>query len=138
MRSQRLGVRAKADSICRAGILFHIHTNGDSLKGFLLNVIAYVISLVAFRWPVLTLHAGTDQIWFPREKSRLMIPLLKFLFGVAKAVICDNPDVGERIVEYGITPTKVFPISPLQSSTLRWLPIRSMRTRRIFSRATPR
>ena len=47
-----------------------------------------------------------------------MIPLLKFLFGVAKAVICDNPDVGERIVEYGITPTKVFPISPFTKQYL--------------------
>lgn len=94
------------------GYVFHVHTNGDSLKGFLLNLIAYFVSLLALRRPVLTLHAGTDQVYFPREKSRLMTPLLKFLFGVAKAVICDNPDVARRIVEYGITPRKVFPISP--------------------------
>lgn len=94
------------------GYLFHIHTNGDSPKGFLLNLIAYAVSLLTFRRPVLTFHAGTDQLYFPREKSRLTIPLFLFLFGVPKAVICDNPEVARRIIDYGIPPQKVFPISP--------------------------
>ncbi len=100
------------------GYTYHIHTNADSLKGFLLNLIAYVVSLLAFRRPVLTLHAGTDQVYFPREKSRLMVPLFKFLFGAAKAVICDNPDVARGIVDYGTPPEKVFPISPFTKEYL--------------------
>ena len=94
------------------GYVFHVHTNGDSLKGFVLNLIAYGISLLTFRRPVLTIHAGTDQTYFPREKSRLMVPLFKFLFTFAKAVICDNREVARKIVEYGVSPEKVFPISP--------------------------
>jgi glycosyltransferase involved in cell wall biosynthesis len=100
------------------GYVYHIHTNGDSLKGFLLNLTAYFVSLLTFHRPVLTFQAGTDQIYFPREKSRLMVPLFKFLFGVAKAVICDNPEVAQRIIDYGISPDKVYPISPFSKQYL--------------------
>lgn len=96
----------------RKGYLFHKHTNGDSIKGFFLDIIAYGVSFLYGRRPVLTLHAGTEQIYFPRKNSRLMTPLFKFLFGAAKAVICDNPEVAKCIIEYGIPADKVFPISP--------------------------
>jgi glycosyltransferase involved in cell wall biosynthesis len=100
------------------GYVYHIHTNGDSLKGFFLNLIAYFVSMLTMRRPILTFHAGTDQIYFPREKSRIMVPLFKFLCGVAKAVICDNPDVARCIIDYGIRSEKVFPISPFTKQYL--------------------
>ena len=102
----------------RRGYVFHVHTNGDSRKGFLINLIAYVVTLLAGRRPILTLHAGTDQVYFPRKKSRLMVPWFKLLFGVAKAVICDNADVARRIIQYGIPAAKVFPICPFTKQYL--------------------
>jgi glycosyltransferase involved in cell wall biosynthesis len=102
----------------RRGYVVHKHTNGDSLKGFILDLIAYGASFLAGRRPVLTVHAGTDQIYFPRHKSRLMIPFFTFLFHAAKVVICDNPDVARCIVEYGISKEKVFAISPFTKQYL--------------------
>jgi glycosyltransferase involved in cell wall biosynthesis len=76
------------------------------------------VSVLAGRRPILTIHGGTDQVYFPRSKSRLAVPLFKFLFGAAKAVICDNPEVARCIFEYGVTPEKVFPISPFTAQYL--------------------
>jgi glycosyltransferase involved in cell wall biosynthesis len=100
------------------GYVYHIHTNGEHHKGFLLTLIAYGVSALAGRRPILTIHGGTDQVYFPRSKSRLTVPLFKFLFGAAKAVICDNPEVARCIIEYGVTPKKVFPISPFTTQYL--------------------
>ena len=96
----------------RRGYLFHIHTNGESLKGFLVNTIAYGVTLLFLRRPVLTFHAGADQTYFPRRKSWIAVPTLKFLFGAANAVICDDAEVARHVAAYGILPRKVYPINP--------------------------
>ena len=103
---------------CR-GYTFHKHTNGDSLKGFCLDLVAYGVSLMFLRRPILTFHAGTDQVFFPRARSRWLVPFFKFfLFGTAKAIICNNRKVAQCIIDYGVTPKKVFPISPFTKQYL--------------------
>jgi glycosyltransferase involved in cell wall biosynthesis len=102
----------------RRGYLFHIHTNGESWKGFMVNLIAYFTAFAFLRRPVLTFHAGADQTFFPRHKSWRAIPVLKFMFGCAKGVICDDPEVAIRIADYGISPRKVIAINPFSRQNL--------------------
>tara|TARA_Y100001933_G_scaffold265095_1_gene335315 strand:- start:1266 stop:2420 length:1155 start_codon:yes stop_codon:yes gene_type:complete len=94
------------------GYVVHMHVNGSSLKGFVLSGIAYVLSLLTFRRPILTLHAGTQQRFFPKSRSRLMAPILRVLFTIPKLVICNNSNVKDLIVDYSINPDKIVPITP--------------------------
>lgn len=92
------------------GYLLHIHTNGESAKGFAVALVATAAALLGGRRPVVTFHAGTEQKYFPRANSRPTTPVLRTLFGAARAIVCNNADVKACIVDYGVDPTKVFPI----------------------------
>ena len=107
----------------RRGYVVHMHANGSSPKGFILSGIAYLLSLLTLRRPMLTLHAGTKQLYFPKSQSRLMAPILRLLFAVPKLVICNNPDVRNLIVEYSIDPKKIVPIMPFSKQYISADPV---------------
>ena len=112
--------------ICRylsRGYVIHMHANGSSLKGFLLSGIAYLLSLLTFRRPILTLHAGTKQRFFPKSQSRLMAPVLRMLFAIPKLVICNNQDVKNLIIDYSINPDKIIPITPFSKQYISADPV---------------
>lgn len=94
------------------GYVVHMHLNGSSIKGFVLSGIACLLSLIVLRRPILTLHAGTEQVYFPKTKSRWMAPFLRLLFVVPKLIICNNSEVKSLIVEFSINPDKIVPITP--------------------------
>ncbi len=91
----------------RRGFLVHMHVNGDSPKGFVLSLLAIGINLVWGRRSVLTFHAGVDQIYFPRPKAPLLLPMYKVLFGVPRRVVCNSEAVKVKICEYGVPAAKV-------------------------------
>lgn len=107
----------------RRGYVIHMHANGSSPKGFILSGIAYLLSLLTFRRPMLTLHAGTKQLYFPKSQSRLMAPILRLLFAIPKLVICNNPDVKKLIVDYSINPHKIVPITPFSKQYISADPV---------------
>ena len=107
----------------RRGYVVHMHANGSSPKGFILSGIAYLLSLLTFRRPMLTLHAGTKQRYFPKSQSRLMAPILRLLFAIPKLVICNNPDVKNLIVDYSIAPDKIVPITPFSKQYISADPV---------------
>lgn len=92
------------------GYRVHMHLNGNSPKGFVLTILAEIVNLLTFKRPVLTVHAGPYQIYFPRERAPFLIPMFKFIFGVAGKIICNSDAVKEKIVEYGINSNKIVPI----------------------------
>src|SRR5690606_22221368 len=94
----------------RQGFLHHLHVNGATNKGLLLVLAAQLISICFGRRAVLTFHAGTDQVYFPRQKSPARVPLFWLLFKLSRVVICNSVEVKARIVEYGVDPAKVVPI----------------------------
>ena len=64
------------------GFLVHMHLNGDSPKGFILTLIALVISLVTLKRPVITFHAGPVQVYFPQSRAPKLTPLYKIIYRI--------------------------------------------------------
>lgn len=94
----------------RQGFVAHVHVNGASPKGFVLAIVAEILNLVCGRRCFLTFHAGIDQVYFPRPKYPLLWPVYWLLFTIPRWIICNSEEVKSKIVEYGISPSKVVPI----------------------------
>jgi glycosyltransferase involved in cell wall biosynthesis len=94
----------------RRGFVAHVHVNGASPKGFVLAILAELLNLAGGQRPFLTFHAGIDQVYFPRPKYPLLLPVFWVLFSLPRTIICNSPEVKEKIVEYGIAPGKIVPI----------------------------
>ena len=93
------------------GYTIHMHSNGDAgLKGWLLALWAEIVGFMFCRRSVLSFHAGTHQVYFPRERSGRFAPVLWLLFKLPKLILCDNGAVKEKIREYGIDQDKIRPI----------------------------
>ncbi|WP_456441589.1 glycosyltransferase [Caldithrix abyssi] len=102
------------------GYLIHMHLNGDSPKGFVLTTLALLISLLTFRRPVITFHAGPVQKYFPQSQAPLLTPLYKFIFTAPRHIICNNEAVKEKIAGYGINPHKIIPIQAFSKQYLNF------------------
>jgi len=95
---------------CCRGYRVHMHMNGDSPKGFILTSIALTLSLLTFKRPFLTFHAGPYQKYFPQERAPLLTPVYRYIFFVSKKIICNDDIVKEKIAGYGIKKDKIIPI----------------------------
>ena len=92
------------------GYTIHMHSNGDAgLKGWLLALWAEIVGFLFCRRSVLSFHAGTHQVFFPRERSGRFTQVLWLLFKLPKLIFCDNDAVREKIREYGIDKGKIRP-----------------------------
>jgi glycosyltransferase involved in cell wall biosynthesis len=58
----------------------------------------------------LTFHAGIEQVYFPRPKYPLLLPVYWLMFSIPQWIICNSEEVKRKIVEYGISPEKIVPI----------------------------
>lgn len=104
------------------GYLVHAHLNGDSPKGLVLALIAEFVSLTNGRRCVLTFHAGPEQRFFPRRRSRLMAPLFRLAFALPRRIICNDEAVKARIVGYGVLADKIVPIQAFSRQYLQYVP----------------
>jgi glycosyltransferase involved in cell wall biosynthesis len=95
---------------CARGFLPHVHVNGSTKKGLTLSLIAQIISLAFGRRVALTFHAGVVQEFFPREKAPLMVPAYWLLFKLSRLIVCNNEAMKRLIADYGVRPSKIFPI----------------------------
>ncbi|MBA3884179.1 MAG: glycosyltransferase family 4 protein [Acidobacteria bacterium] len=94
----------------RRGYVAHVHVNGASMKGFVLAIVAEMVSVVCGRRCFLTFHAGIEQRYFPRPRYPLLLPVFWLLFTLPRSIICNSEEVKARIVEYGVSPGKIVPI----------------------------
>jgi glycosyltransferase involved in cell wall biosynthesis len=92
------------------GYTIHMHANGDSPKGFVLSLLALAVGCLFGRRGVLTFHAGTHQVYFPRDRSGRLFRVFYWLFKLPKTIICNSPAVSQKIQEYGISARKIVPI----------------------------
>ena len=106
----------------RHGYLLHVHVNGASPKGFVLALTAEALACLAGRRPVLTFHAGVDQIYFPRPKHPVLLPMYRVLFGLPRAVICNSDAVKTKIAEYGVAPARIHAIPAFTRQYLEGVP----------------
>ncbi len=95
---------------CRRGFLVHAHANGEAPKGILLAMIAELLGRFVGVGSVLTFHAGTEQVFFPRQKAPAWAPVFKLLFALPRSIVCNSDAVKQKILEYGVPPSKVVPI----------------------------
>ena len=108
----------------RRGYLAHVHVNGASPKGFVLALVAEAVNLICGTRCVLTFHAGTDQIYFPRSKSPWLFPVFWILFTIPRRIICNSEAVKAKIEEYGIPSEKIAPIQAFTRQYLEFQPQR--------------
>ena len=94
----------------RRGFVVHVHANGTSPKGLALGIAAQLLNLVCGRRSFLTFHAGVEQIYFPKQKSGALLPMFRSLFALPRWIICNSEEVKAKIVEYGVSPSKIVPI----------------------------
>ena len=97
---------------CRMGYCFHVHMNGQAVKGPILALIAQLISVLFGRRPALTFHGGTEQLFFPKRNAGKMYWIIYLNFLLAKVIVCNNIPVKKLIVAYGarIDAQKIVPI----------------------------
>ncbi len=102
------------------GFLIHMHLNGDSPKGFMLTSIALLISVLTFRRPVITFHAGPVQKYFPQSQAPQLTLLYKYIFWLPRTIICNNEAVKQNIVGYGVNPHKIETIQAFSRQYLNF------------------
>jgi glycosyltransferase involved in cell wall biosynthesis len=94
----------------RRGFTQHLHVNGATEKGLALTLVAQMVSVSFGRRAVLTFHAGTEQVYFPRQNAPRMVPLFWLVFKLSRVIVCNSEAVKDKIVEYGVRPAKIVPI----------------------------
>ena len=94
------------------GYGFHIHMNGQAIKGPILALIAQTISLVSLQRVALTFHGGIEQLYFPKRNAGKMFLIMYTNFLFSKLIICNNSTIKDSICNYGplIHSFKVHPI----------------------------
>jgi glycosyltransferase involved in cell wall biosynthesis len=104
------------------GFVVHAHTNGDSLKGPLLALVAALVNLTRGRRCYLTFHAGAIQRYFPRHRAWWLVPLYWALFTIPARVICNSETVRSLIGGYGIPASKIAAIPAFSRQYLDFAP----------------
>ena len=104
----------------RAGYVIHMHVNGESPKGFVLTLIAEAVNLLWGRRCIMTFHAGIDQVYFPRPKWPVLLPMFWLMFAIPRRIICNNEAVRDKICEYGVPPDKVVAIPAFSRQYLEY------------------
>ena len=104
----------------RRGYLVHTHVNGDSIKGLVLTLLAEIVSVLIGRKCVLTFHAGPEQRFFPKHRSRVMAPLYKLAFALPERIICNSDVVKRNIETYRVAGDKIIPIPAFSRQYLEY------------------
>jgi glycosyltransferase involved in cell wall biosynthesis len=104
------------------GFVVHAHTNGDSIKGVILALVAEVANLACGRRCYLTFHAGAIQRYFPRDRAWWLVPMYWVLFTIPRRIICNSEAVKDRITRYGIPAGKISAIPAFSRQYLEFTP----------------
>jgi glycosyltransferase involved in cell wall biosynthesis len=104
------------------GFVVHAHTNGDSVKGVFLALIAELVNLALGSRCYLTFHAGAIQRYFPRDRAWWLVPVYWLLFTIPRRIICNSEAVRERIRGYGIPAAKIVPIPAFSRQYMDFTP----------------
>ena len=104
----------------KGGYRLHAHLYGDSIKGLILTLLAEIVSVLMGRKAVLTFHAGPEQRFFPKHRSRLMAPLYALAFALSEKVICNSDIVKRKIETYGVSGDKIVPIPAFSRQYLEY------------------
>ena len=126
--NEYIEVRNSLDYVCKLiryrlkGYHFHVHTNGQAVKGPILVLTALLIAFVTFKPAALTFHGGAKQLYFPREDGGKMYWILYLNFLLPSTIICNDECIKNEIVRYGpaIGSKKVHPIPAFSVQYLKY------------------
>lgn len=104
------------------GHSIHAHLNAESPKLYCMDLFALTFARLAGREALLTFHGGLPQKFFPKQRPRWMRWAFQLIFRVADRITCDNPEMKQAIVEYGIDPEKISPIPCFSAELLEFEP----------------
>jgi glycosyltransferase involved in cell wall biosynthesis len=107
----------------RNGYLIHTHLNGDSIKGLILTLLAEIVSVLIGRRCILTFHAGPEQRFFPKHRSRVLTPLYTLAFALPERIICNSDVVKRKIETYRVAGEKIVPIPAFSRQYLKYTPV---------------
>ena len=105
------------------GYHFHVHMNGQAVKGPILSLIAQLVSLlISGKRAAITFHGGIEQMFFPRKNAGKMFTIIFLNFLLAKFIICNNQSMKEAIAGYGpyIDRKKIYPIPAFSIQYLQY------------------
>ena len=102
------------------GFIFHLHANGDSLKGIQIVFFAQIMNLIFLKHSSLTFHAGKEQEYFP-DRGNVFLKILWFIiFNLSKLIISNCDEVKEEILQYKIDKTDVYAIPAFSSRRMNY------------------
>lgn len=106
----------------KKGFLTYIHINGDSIKGFILCLIAQLIGFLFFQRCAISFHAGVVQVCF-RDKVNPQKILAYLVFHMAQGIMCNSEEVKEKISAFNIDNKKIYAIPCFSKQYLQHVPI---------------
>ena len=104
------------------GYSIHAHLNAESPKLYCMDLYAMSLARLTRRDALLTFHGGLPQKFFPKKKPLWMRWAFQLIFRVANRITCDNPEMKQAIVEYGIDADKISPIPCFSAELLEFQP----------------
>jgi glycosyltransferase involved in cell wall biosynthesis len=107
------------------GYHFHIHTNGQAVKGPILCLMANLVSVLSGERASLTFHGGIEQLYFPKKNAGKMFWIIYLNLLLPKLIVCNNAPVKKRIEHYGpfIAEEKVKAIPAFSVQYLEYKPV---------------
>ncbi len=112
----------KVFRFCRKDYRIYIHLNGDSIKGFLLTLLAQLIALLFFKRCALSFHAGVVQVCF-FEKFNVHKVLAFMVFFLSNGIMCNSEEVKEKIRSFRVSEQKIYAIPCFSMQYLQHEPV---------------
>jgi len=102
------------------GYHIHAHLNAESLKLYLLDLMALLWARVIGHPAILTFHGGIPQKFFPKQRPRWTRYAFQLIFRLAGRMTCDNEEIKEAIVSYGIQQRRIAAIPCFSAELLEF------------------
>jgi len=115
-----------------AGYVFRLHMNGDSRKGIGIALLASFVGVLCLRRSILSFHAGVLQRYFPHRGNPLLGAMWCFVFNLPAIVVCDSPEVRDRIRRYRRDRRGLHNVSPFSYRRVNYTPVSLNRTVETF------
>jgi glycosyltransferase involved in cell wall biosynthesis len=104
------------------GYQFQVHVNGQSVKGYLLAVLAAAVGRMTGRPVALSWRGGLHQKYFPCDNSRRLRWAYRQLFRLSNQISCNSLPIKRAIENYGIASHRVSAIPAFSTQHLDFEP----------------
>lgn len=120
----------------RKKYLIYIHLNGDSVKGFLLTILAQLVALLFLKRCALSFHAGVVQVCF-FEKFNVHKILAFLVFFLSNGIMCNSEAVREKVSKFHINKKKIHAIPCFSMQYLQYQAVLTEREKTFLDQHSP-